>query len=997
MAREYSHQKHAQLRFMDLSREKQEELRAAGLLRVYGMILVDLSDSGDKVHGEGAGDSGFRGMEQDSHAESDSESDSSSESETKSLDFSPNINADENNDVHTSTTLTDTACPELCIVTIMERAPPDYVPLRDVMKSGLTFLDTKILLLRLIECVKKLHSYEFLHLDLKPDNFLCKVITKSKETTVVTKSNGTVTGSITTHEAVYDVDFHLLLVDYDGFCTVTQFQRYASARKVPATDLYTPPERLAYRPDLHTPAEIQLGRDQESLLKHPINKSDNPGGLFLPDCEAETLLHLEYWSIGIIALELFFDWEFLQEIGTNKCAGGGGLLQQITRGNAGSAWAHDRPYPEEWRKGKLDQLKFGRERWWGLRRNAGRGNPVLTDPQRDMDLIVRTGVARLRYRILEAVGEGVDGGMQENYVDSRSEVKVPGGGDVNDIEAAVAESGDLFLSKSQTDGKWTRYLGKSLVGIRAPTQTLRVADDILRGLDEMLIGMLQINPRFRRLPEFTSDSFLSRHTDPGFRVQTIRENVVFSIQQEKLLELPRTQRAWRDAYNRHVSCITNEKYAAADTEMSTVSDLRTPSEFYESQRTLMEGSDAIVGHKKYAVLCEQQKTSMRSQIANRIGKSESQNKAQNYNDDGDSDDKTLRVLCYILLTSGDPCSGRGFGGLLSSYHLLSSYSKEKELSVPSPFCRTDDIKALVTQAQDVVDLSDKEVMPLPNFTMPRDKFPADLVNSFVPPGKSDMASLVLAGCFFRPKTGPQMEIGCGPPTVGRCSRMPNSFVSLSGSTEPDSDSASQFLVDLANPELKKFLCYNATLSRDSPMIDARCIRKYVRSLMSDSTECRLLDKGFDTQNIGTVAVEGLGNRQRSTYWGMLEKYWREAAALGFGSLNNGNINSERSIIDNSSVYKVSDLSLSQWQKSFELGSRLVGGESIGTDHRYVRGGLPYPKGLDEFRGPSHMFRELMRKAKIDSQVGNKTGFRGGGPSKEVKISVDERLEFDYLM
>ena len=58
----------------------------------------------------------------------------------------------------------------------MDRAPADYVPLRDVMKSGLNFLDAKLLLRRLIECVRKLHSYELLHLDIKPDNFLCKVI-----------------------------------------------------------------------------------------------------------------------------------------------------------------------------------------------------------------------------------------------------------------------------------------------------------------------------------------------------------------------------------------------------------------------------------------------------------------------------------------------------------------------------------------------------------------------------------------------------------------------------------------------------------------------------------------------------------------------------------------------------------------------------------------------------------------------------------------------------
>lgn len=1013
MAREYSHQMHTQLRYMDLSRSRQDELRAAGLLRVYGLVLVDreavlrdgkggttvttgMSDMDKDLAQAPSVTVGSEGqvemsidvaqMNQDVKSlsktspetvtghnvyndekeiepnesemqlrsdDSDDSDDSESESENsvRSFDFGNESMYPEMNQALRKQPEFGPAAAKFSLnqdqilqkasengpgatvgylVTVMERAPPGYVPLREVMKSGLTFLDAKVLLQRIMACVQKLHSFGILHLDVKPDNFLCKVINSNKFNT----------SSSATVSAESQLDFHVLLVDYDGFCTISQFQRYQSTRKVPSTDIYTAPERFHCRPNLNTPAEqrlaLSLSSSPGSVLKHPPTRPSVPNLslAFLPDCPPEVLLQIDVWSLGIIALELFFDWEFLQEIGTQGFGGGGGHLGEITRGSAGPLWAHDEPFGEEWRRGRLDQLRFGRERYAARRLDVEslrsgdnhaskggseseviyslRGNPVLANPQRYMELIVKTGVSRLKHRILEQMAsvENTHSGCSGDY---KSESESPS---INCSSVSLCRS----------DGKWTRYTnfnknenqdpGALLKSesttwnsqeVRVSSELVTVVENMLEGLDSMLIGMLQVNPRFRTLPVNTNNNsgtalntvtngcsgwkFLFRDTDPSFRVGWTRDQEAFKVQGERLVELEECQRKIGEEYE-------NSKSSDSGCAESAKA-------FFNSH------ADAFL--EKYNALTARQfrcmKIAIQRQRLARLEAAHLEIEGQGQADDPNtlplqstgSTTKLLKALCYITLTSGDPASGRGFGGFLRTYSLpkfgddkfkndvivqapILSTTAIEELSLSSSNCSTSRLSTLQSGTITVTE-------PQKTISIPRNKFPN--LNRLSLPQETDMGSMVLKHVSPVRKTGPQLGVLDGPPCVARFSRIPKAGISLSDSiVNPNDESNSPltvsntetFFPDLANPFLITHLCQRGPRPSIQRHRFAQSLREKSDSDDPDSNggsgqyNYPLLDPDFVPENIGTSTVHGLSRRQRANYWDALEKYWTQSSS-----------------------------------------------------------------------------------------------------------------------
>ena len=261
---------------------------------------------------------------------------------------------------------------------------------------------------------------------------------------------------------------------------------------------------------------------------------------------------MDTWSLGCIALELFFDWEFLQTLKIH--------LEEISIGS-GAARTHDAPCClEEWKNGKINQLKYGHRRETtiahvsdrdlllsnggqipnfmqvsdlkgtrvlnsatGSGPNAEIENPAVTDPQRHMDLLLKTGVERLRWRILELIG----GEFSDTTISSE------------ESDPAATKGRSRNWRKYENFLEYIKDSEDNNVMVPELKNLFPMADRIVDGLYDLLSQMLQVNPRFRSLPDLTdnylcvnSDSFLYRHNH-------ITESSFFQLREANAFKLQR--------------------------------------------------------------------------------------------------------------------------------------------------------------------------------------------------------------------------------------------------------------------------------------------------------------------------------------------------------------------------------------------------------------------------------------------------------------------------
>ena len=479
----YSHRAHSQLRYMEISRRKQLEMTENGLLRVYAQILVDGR----------LGNGAVRGLRERRRTTSTDESDSDDDSE-KDVGM---------------------------LITVMELAPPNAVSLEKMIRpenmdvrepqnknygaEHLPFLVAKDIFSRVMRSVKYLQNLQLLHLDLKPSNIMIQLaddfshdseannVNKKKYDTAAARSN----------------TLRVFLVDYDNVVSAQQYQRFRSVRSSASmTETYCAPERFWDRfdilqdPEKHTARDIRgegvaaWRKQNRALLASEADSSvGNVQQIFLPDTllsansnPEETVCQIDTWALGILAIELFFDRFY-----ANRC------IMTIANDIAlyGSGWAQVSTY---------NSTKFSQScsRKLNTIRNpldyrreadfvAAEMNPVLADPDRRIQFVVREGISRMKTRLKEALGNG-------------STTKTV----VSEIQTTKQQLG--LQVESESSGSSRSSTTKGFIDF---SDAGAIADHVFEGLSDLMYPMLRINPRSREMPMDVAadpEGFLLRDT-----------------------------------------------------------------------------------------------------------------------------------------------------------------------------------------------------------------------------------------------------------------------------------------------------------------------------------------------------------------------------------------------------------------------------------------------------------------------------------------------------
>ena len=340
-AKQQTHSEYCQLRYMDLTRRFQREMRQNGLLRVYGKILVD-------ARGEFEGYEKAKASQQPNASIPEGEAQDKLKEEPQAGGGTPK-GPGENMDAAAEETpeVKKELEPIFYKLTVMEIAPKGAVNMRDILfkhkdesdPRNLSFCAMKQIFVNLMRCMHRLERLELLHLDIKPDNFLVDLKTNQ----------------------VY-------LIDYDSLCTAMQYQELDScSRFAPKTPAYCPPERHGFA---------------------DVNRRISAGTEFLRGVtDNRVITSGDLWPLGLMAIEFFFDAAFALE-----------LMHMMLDVSASSGiWTSVVPTREEYQAGRVDFCS-GRS---NVERVTANFNPAVVDPQRHVETGVRAGIARMKHRLVQ--------------------------------------------------------------------------------------------------------------------------------------------------------------------------------------------------------------------------------------------------------------------------------------------------------------------------------------------------------------------------------------------------------------------------------------------------------------------------------------------------------------------------------------------------------------------------------------------------------------------